>query len=74
MMIMLMMLILMVINMTTCFEVRKVKRRSDFFRFGFWRSLTRKSSKGSSLDWRTSRPLPPKSFALGFDHICKSIQ
>ena len=68
-----MMLILMVISMTTCLEVRKVKRRSDFFRFGFWRSLTRKSSKGSSLDWRTSRPLPPKSFALGFDHICQSI-
>ena len=51
--------------MNSCFEVRKVKRRSDFFRFGFCRSRTRKSSNGSNFDWSTSSPLPPNSFALG---------
>ena len=52
-------------SLNSCFEVRKVKRRSDFFRFGFCRSRTRKSSNGSNFDWSTSSPLPPNSFALG---------
>ena len=37
-------------SLNSCLEVRKVNRRSDFFRFGFWSRRTRKSSKGSSLD------------------------